>query len=108
MHMHSHIVFEKFAHLIPYKENMKCRVNNEFLIIMSNDKELYYLNDTARFIYECFDGEKTLSEIFDVLIKEYAIESEMKEAVLEDFVETIRNFQWQNIIRLKEAKNERV
>lgn len=100
------MIFEKFASLIPSQEKVKSRIDGDFLLVMSTDHELFYLNDTARFIYECFDGKKTISKILDLLMKEYEIESNMKEAISGDLVETIRNFQWQNIIRLKEAQNE--
>jgi hypothetical protein len=71
--------------------------------VLSEDQELYYLNETAGFLYNLMDGSRTLEEITEELKAEYDV-SEVESGSIEyDIVETVRSFQWQNIIQLKEV-----
>lgn len=97
-------LFYKFEDYIPQKTNLKERKNGVFLIVMNNIRDIYYLNDTAEFIYQQFDGIKTISDIFYALVDEYGIEETMKDEVQQDIVNIIRDFQWQKIVKLKEMK----
>lgn len=97
-------MFEKFQDYIPLKDCIKERENEDFLIVMGESLELQYLNETAKFIYSNFDGKNTVLDIYNLLLKEYEIEEDMKDDVKRDIVNTIRDFQWQKIAKLKERK----
>lgn len=96
--------FEKFQDYIPLKDCIKARENGDFLIVMGESLELQYLNETAKFIYSNFDGKNTVLDIYNLLLKEYEIEEDMKENVKRDLINTLRDFQWQKIAKLKERR----
>ena len=94
-------LFYTFQELIPVKVNIKERENGDFLIVMNEFLEIQYLNETAKFIYSNFNGKNTVKDIFHILIKEYEIEDSMTDEVQKDIINTIRDFQWQKIAKLK-------
>jgi len=97
-------LFEKFQYYIPVKDRIKERDNGDFLLVMGESLEMQYLNDTARFIYSNFDGKNTVLDIYNLMLKEYEIDEDMKETVKRDIINTIRDFQWQKIVKLKERR----
>ena len=99
--MHS---FELLKVLVPVKKSLKCRENDDFLIVTNRTQNIYYLNDTARYIYENCDGERTIGSIFEILCNEYNILEDQYAEVKEDLVSMIRDFQWQQIIELWGSK----
>ena len=46
--------------LVPYKDCLKERADGEFLIVLNSEYDIYYLNQTARFIFQLFDGDWTV------------------------------------------------
>ena len=96
-------LYEKFEKYVPIEDCLKKRINNDFLIVMNEETDIYYLNDTARFIYENIDGKASVNDIFLQIKKEYDLEGVDDAIVKKDLVELIRDFQWQGIIRLKEV-----
>lgn len=97
-------IFDKFQDYIPLKDCIKARKNGDFLLVMGESLELQYLNETAKFIYSNFDGKNTVLDIYNFILKEYEIDEDMKDDVKRDLINTIRNFQWQKIAKLKERK----
>ena len=97
-------LFDKFQDYIPVKDCIKQRDNGDFLLVMGESLDLQYLNETAKFIYSNFDGKNTVLDIYNLLLKEYEIEEYMKEDVKRDIVNTIRDFQWQKIVKLQERR----
>jgi hypothetical protein len=76
---------------------------------MNVKNELHYLNNTAAFIYDKVDGKANISQILDSVFSEYEISEEEKNVVTEDLLTIIRDFQWQNLIKLtEEKKNEKI
>ena len=94
-------MFDKMNQLIPIKTCLKFRENGDFLIVMNAESKIYYLNDTARFVYENIDGNTSIENIFNMIKKEFEVTSDMEEEVKNDVVSIIRDFQWQKIIELK-------
>ena len=95
------IVFEKLSPLFPIQTCLKKRENGEFLIVMSKNTDIFYLNEVAHFIYENCDGTQTIGDIRRKILSEY--EGTTESAVTEDLVNMIRDFQWQNIIELRKS-----
>ena len=100
------IIFEKLSPLFPVKTCLKKRKNGEFLIVMSKNTDIFYLNEVAHFIYENCDGTQTIGDIRRKILSEY--EGVTESTATEDLVNVIRDFQWQDIIELRRRKNERV
>lgn len=95
------MVFEKLSPLFPIQTCLKKRENGEFLIVMSKEANIFYLNEVAHFIYENCDGTQTIGDIRRKILSEYEGSTEL--AVTEDLVNIIRDFQWQNIIELRKS-----
>ena len=97
--------YEKFRNLIPKSACLKSRDNGEFLIVMSPEQELFYLNETARFIYELCNGHRSVDEIYGAMSAEYAFGESEQETVKADLLHTLRDFQWQRIVELMEVSS---
>ncbi|MVX66922.1 PqqD family peptide modification chaperone [Clostridium chromiireducens] len=94
-------IYNQIKDLIPFKTYVKAKSNGEFLIVMSENLEIQYLNEVAKDFYELIDGNKEL----DVLVQEMAEIYDVEKEVLEnDMFHLIRDLQWQNLISLKEMK----
>lgn len=98
-------MFDKLNQLIPIKSCLKFRENGDFLIVMNAESKIYYLNNTARFVYENIDGSNSIENIFDMIKKEFKVTHDMEEEVKNDVVSIIRDFQWQKIIDLKKVSS---
>ena len=86
-------LYDKFENYIPITTCIKQRSNGDFLIVMSEKTDIYYLNDTARFIYENIDGVATISVLFNKMKNEYNFGDIPMEAIKKDFVELIRDIE---------------
>ena len=99
------VLYEKFRNLVPKSTYLKSRDNGDFLLVMSPAQELFYLNETARFIYELCDGHRSIDEIYRAMSAEYAFDESEEETVKADLLHTLRDFQWQRIIELMEVSS---
>lgn len=97
-------MFDKFEDLYPVKNAVKIRRDGEFMLVMGTDAVIQYLNETAAFMYEHFDGMHTVGEVYDLMLTEYDISPEMFEEVKRDIVNTIRDLQWQRVVELRRKK----
>jgi len=91
-------MYDKYKNLIIKPTFRKSRIDNEFLIIMSNKLEIIYLTDTAKdMILTISDGIK-VDELFQKTFSEYEIdESTLKS----DIIDFIKDMQWKDIISLE-------
>lgn len=97
------VTYNMMKQYIPVATKLKSRDNGDFLIVLSVTGEVYYLNETAKFIYGLFDGKNTIEDIFLRLKKEYGASGEEDTIIEHDIVDVIRDFQWQKIIKLMEV-----
>lgn len=95
------MVYEKLSGYYPVQTCRKKRKNGDFLIVMNDKANIFYLNDIAGFVYEHCMGRLTIADIFQKLLGEFEHESTSEMEMSEDLVNTIRDFQWQNIIELR-------
>lgn len=66
------------------------------LLLLDTDAELIHqLNQTARFIWDHCDGEKSAGQIADLLADEFAVESNV---ALNDVVETLKKLREVNLV----------
>lgn len=98
-------IYQSMKKLIPSRTCLKYRDNDEFLIVSSKNGEIFYLNGSAKLIYQLFDGHKTIENVlFDLKNKYEARNEEDIEVLQHDLIEIIRDFQWQNVIQLMEVQ----
>ena len=98
-------LYGKFRDLVPKSVCLKSRDNGEFLAVKNLDQELFYLNETARFIYELCDGHRSVDEIYKAMSAEYAFDESEEDVVKADLLHTLRDFQWQKIMELMEVSS---
>lgn len=98
-------LFNTINELIPIQNFIKLRKNNDFLILMSDNLEIQYLNEVAKDFYLFIDGKMKVKEIIEKMLDVYEVEKEILE---KDIVHLIRDLQWKNLIILKEKKHEKV
>ena len=68
---------------------------------MNKFGQVYYLNNTACFIYEKCNNSNTIENILKLLKEEFEITVDMEEDIKLDIINIIRDFQWQKIIELR-------
>ena len=102
------MVYEKLSAYYPIQTCIKKRKNGDFLIVMNDKADIFYLNDVAHFVYEQCTGGISISDIRQHIFQEYEHESSDEGSITEDLVNIIRDFQWQNIIELRRTRNEKV
>ena len=100
------MLYSFFENLVPKKICVKQRCDGQFIIAMNAKNELHYLNDTAAFIFEKIDGKTSINEILNAVYGEYEIMENDKSRVIEDMISIIRDFQWQNLIKLTEVHED--
>ena len=94
-------IYNHIKDLIPFKTYIKAKNDGEFLIVMSENLEIQYLNEVAKDFYELIDGNKGL----DVLVQEMTELYDTEKEILEnDLFHLVRDLQWKNLISLKEMK----
>lgn len=91
-------IYEKMRNLIPLKNAQKYRNDGEFLVVMSYEHSIQYLNEVAKDFYLLLDGNKKIEDIVNIILNEYAVSQHVLE---HDILELIRNLQWSNLILLK-------
>ena len=85
---------------IPVHSALKTRNEGEFLIASNRNSEIYYLNGTAREMWNILDGNMTIEGLCAEILGEYEVDRETLER---DIVSFIRDMQWKKLIRLKKG-----
>ncbi len=76
---------------------VKWRSEDENLLLYTaTDDRIIVLNQTAAFIWKLADGEKTVEEIADELVREY--ESVTREKALKDVHKVIQNLKSKDLV----------
>lgn len=83
---------------IPYDITLKKRLNDEILIVMTNEFSLFFLNDIAsQFLLKC-DGKVSVNTILLDIHKDYDINFDVFE---DDMIDLITDLQKKRIIKIK-------
>ena len=61
------LTYDLLKNLIPVSCCLKKRDNGDFLIVLNEDGELFYLNDTAKYVYDLFDSKSTVNDILQLM-----------------------------------------
>lgn len=92
------MIFTWLENKIPHVTFVKRRMNDDVLIICSENLSIYYLNATAAFFIELADGKSTIGDIKNKFLARYDVNEQKLE---NDFVDMIRDLQWKKILTLE-------
>ena len=92
------MIFAWLKNKIPHCTFVKSKLNDDVLIVCTNDLVMYYLNSTAAFFIELADGKLTVDEIKNKFLERYDVEEKELE---KDLVDMIRDLQWKKILTLE-------
>ena len=92
------MIFAWLKNKIPHISLVKSKMNDDILIVCTNDLVMYYINSTAAFFIELANGKITVDEIKNKFLERYDVEENELE---KDFVDMIRDLQWKNILTLE-------
>ena len=92
------MIFTWLENKIPHVTFVKKRLNDDVLIICTENLSIYYLNSTAAFFIELADGKSTVGDIKNKFLARYDVDEQELE---NDFVEMIRDLQWKKILTLE-------
>ncbi len=95
--------YEMLKGYIPVRQALKTRAEGEMLIVSNRNSEIYYLNGTAREMWNILDGNMTVEGLCAEILSEYEVDRETLER---DIVSFIRDMQWKRLIRLKEGEKK--
>lgn len=92
----SEYLFEFIKLWKPTPSWRKRRDDGDFVLLSDEYLEIHYLNSTARDILDLMNG-KNVEEICNAMHKIYAVD---KEVLRKDIINTIRELQWNHLIRI--------
>ncbi|MGH9775233.1 MAG: PqqD family protein [Candidatus Acidiferrales bacterium] len=64
-------------------------IEREIMIISPEDSHVHELNETASFIWNLLDGERTTTEIAELMCKEYDVSPEIALAHTEETIDSL-------------------
>lgn len=82
---------------IPQIEALKFRAEDNVLIVVSREQELFFLNEVAKDFLLLCDGRR-LKEIIDALSEIYDVE---KNQLADDLMDLIRDMQYKRVLRME-------
>ena len=94
--------YDLIKNLIPMQSCTKKRDNKDFLIVMNENGEIFYLNDSAKLVYSLCNSKHSVDEILMCMINKYEATSDDLPNLMNDLLEILRDFQWQKTIKLIE------
>ena len=92
------MTFEWLKNKIPICSFVKKRMNDDVLIVCSNNLTIYYFNSTAGFFMDLADGKSNVEDIKNKFLDRYNVDEHELES---DFVDLIRDLQWKQILTLE-------
>lgn len=93
------MIYEWMKQKVLKKHFLKSRINGDMLIIVNDELEIYYLNQTARHLFETIDNKKTLNDIEKEMLNIYDVSVN---DLRNDLVDIIRDLQWKKLLTLEE------
>ena len=82
---------------VPQIEALKFRAEDNVLIVVSREQELFFLNEVAKDFFILCDGRR-LKEIIDALCEIYDAE---KNQLTDDLMDLIRDMQYKRVLRME-------
>ena len=96
------IAYNFLKDYIPIHSAIKTREDGDFLVALSRSNDIYYLNGTAREMWNLLDGNTSIESLCAKIMCEYDVDRKSLEG---DIVNFIRDLQWKKLIRIKTGGN---
>ena len=90
--------YNMLKNFIPVRNALKVREDGNFLIAANHEKEIFYLNSTAREFWEFINGNISVDSICEKFLCDYDVE---RDSLENDLLNLIRDLQWKKLIRLR-------
>ena len=90
-------VFPLMSKAIPKRNWRKMRQDGDFFIVMANNLRICYLNKTAAFLLQQVDGRRSVGEIADAMLEQFAVGREKLE---NDVVAVLRDLEHKGVLTL--------
>ena len=92
------MIFSWLENKIPHCSFVKLKMNDDILLICTDDLVMYYLNSTAAFFINLANGKNSIDEIKNKFLERFDVEEKDLE---NDLVDMIRDLQWKGILTLE-------
>ncbi len=92
------MIFAWLENKVPHVSLVKSKLNDEVLIVCTDDLVMYYLNSTAAFFINLANGKNSIDEIKNKFLERFDVEEKDLE---NDLVDMIRDLQWKGILTLE-------
>ncbi len=96
------LIYEKYKELLIKPTFRKCRVDNQFLIVMNERLEIFYLTETAKEMMNTISDSIKVDDLFKVFQEQYEVDSLRLKS---DIIDFIKDMQWKGIISLSCINN---
>lgn len=94
------MIFPFFENIYPLPAWRKLRYEGDVVVIMNEELQIIYLNETAGFFLDCVTGKRNIKDIVQIMANEY----EVAEDVLKnDILLLLRDLQWNKLIKLSKS-----
>ena len=93
--------YEMLKDYVPVKTALKTRKEGDMLIASNESGQIYYLNETAAYIWCIIDETSSIEDLQQKISEEYKADPER---IRNDIVNVIRDMQWKKLLRLKEVR----
>ena len=97
-------VFTWMSKAVPKRNWRKTRQDDAFLIVMTNNLRVCYLNKTAAFLLQQVDGRRSVGEIADVMLEHFAVGRDKLE---NDVVAVLRELEGKGVLSLRYEGSDR-
>ena len=92
------MIFAWLKNKVPHVSLVKSKLNDDVLIVCTDDLVMYYLNSTAAFFINLANGKNSIDEIKNKFLERFDVEEKDLE---NDLVDMIRDLQWKGILTLE-------
>ncbi len=102
---HLLFIYEKYKDLLIKPCFRKCRVDNQFLIVINDRLEIFYLTDTAKEMIKTISDSIKVDDLFKIFQEEYEVDAITLKS---DIIDFLKDMQWKGIICLNYLENSEV
>jgi len=93
-------VYEKYRSLSVQSCCRMYRYDGDFLIVMNDNLEIFYLTETAREMMACITDKIKIDDLYQKIITEYDVDPLTLKSDLLDF---IKEMQWKKVVSLNKS-----
>jgi len=90
-------VYEKYQRLVVHLCYRKVRTNGDFLIVMNDNLETFYLTATAKEMIESISTGISIADLYKKFQEDYEVDSIILKS---DIIDFIKDMQWKGVVSL--------